>query len=301
MPAERRDKVDRGGDEAVPVTRQCQLLSVNRSTVYYQRQGPKPEDVVLMRCIDEIHLELPFLGRHRMVDELAELDFSVNHKRVQRLMRLMGISAIYRKPRTSLPGCGREHRVFSYLLSGVPIWRPNQVWSTDVTFIPMPAGFAYLVAIMDVYSRKILAWRLGNTLDARLCVEALEAAIEVHGVPEIFNSDQGSTFTSSAFIDVLQANAVRISMDGRGRWIDNVFIERFWRSLKYECVYLHAFDGLKEARQLIADYMAYYNQRRKHTSLKRQRPDDVYNEAMSSRPIPATVHRSGALSSRPCS
>lgn len=294
--------IDRSaGGNKLPVTSQCRLLGVNRSTAYYQPRAREPEEFELIRLIDEIHLARPFLGRHRIVDELLDLGHLVNHKRVQRLMRLMGISAIYRKPRTSQPGYGVGHRVYPYLLSDVQINRPNQVWSLDITYLPMPAGFAYLVAVMDVYSRRILSIRLSNTMDSRFCVEALQDAMDQFGKPEICNTDQGAQFTANAFTSVLEDAGVKISMDGKGRWIDNVFIERFWRSLKYECVYLHSFDNLSEARELIRNYIDYYNRQRKHSSLDRQTPDDVYNAMVDSRPVPPAVHKSGAAGNSPAS
>jgi putative transposase len=227
----------------------------------------------------------------------------VSRKCVQRLMRLMGIEAIYQRPKTSLPGRGSAHRVYPYLLNGVSVERANHVWSADITFIPMAAGFAYLVAIMDVYSRKVLAWRLSNTQSARFCVDALQEALALHGPPEIFNSDQGAQFTSSAFTGVLEAAGVVISMDGRGRWIDNVFIERFWRSLKYEEVYLHAYDDLLQARSGIERYVRYYNRDRKHASLARRTPDSVYAGEAAGLVKPARHPRSAgtALTPRPCS
>ncbi len=288
-------------ENTLPVTRQCRLLSLNRSTVYYEPRDRKPGEFELMRLIDEIHLARPFLGRHRIADELKDKGHVVNHKRVQRLMRIMGITAIYRKPKTSNPGSGNSHRVYPYLLSGVEITRPNQVWSADITYLPMQSGFGYLVAIMDVHSRKILATRLSNTMDTRFCIDALEEALETYGPPEVFNSDQGAQFTSNSFTSVLQVAGAKISMDGQGRWIDNVFIERFWRSLKYECIYLHSFDDLREVRELVKVYLEYYNGKRKHSSLNRQCPDDVYNAAVNSRPVPPAVHKSGAVSGRPCS
>jgi len=216
------------------------------------------------------------LGSRRIIDELEELELLANRTCVQRLMRLMGIEAMYPRPRTSRAGVGAGHRVFPYLLAGVEISRPNQVWAADVTFNPMAAGFAYLVAIMDVFSRKVLAWRLSNTQSPRFFVDAPHESITRYGTPEVFNSDQGSQFTSSAFTSVLEAHGVTISMDGRGRWIDNVFIERFWRSLKYEEVYLHAYDDLSRARRGIEGYVRYYNGRRKHASLGRRTPNRVY-------------------------
>jgi len=271
--------------------------------VYYQPVVTPEREYRLLEAIDKIHTDKPFLGSRRIVDELDELELLANRKCVQRLMRLMGIEAIYPRPRTSRPSAGAGHRVFPYRLAGVEISRPNQVWVADVTFIPMRAGFAYLVAIMDVYSRKVLAWRLSNTQSARFCVDALREAITLFGTPEIFNSDQGSQFTSSAFTSVLEAHGVTISMDGRGRWIDNVFIERFWRSLKYEEVYLHAYDDLSQARRGIEGYVRYYNGSRKHASLGRRTPDRVYAGVAAGLVKPARHPRSTgtAFTPRPCS
>ena len=270
--------------------------------MYYQPVVTPEREYRLLEAIDKIHTDKPFLGSRRIVDELDELELLANRKCVQRLMRLMGIEAIYPRPRTSRPSAGAGHRVFPYRLAGVEISRPNQVWVADVTFIPMRAGFAYLVAIMDVYSRKVLAWRLSNTQSARFCVDALREAITLFGTPEIFNSDQGSQFTSSAFTSVLEAHGVTISMDGRGRWIDNVFIERFWRSLKYEEVYLHAYENLSEARTGIGRYMLYYNGDRKHASLGRKTPDSVYAGTATGSVRPARHPRStAALTPRACS
>ena len=283
-------------DAELPVTRQCELLKVTRSTVYY-RPAPMPEDTLtVMRALVEIHLELPFLGSRKLAIELAKRGLSVNRKRVQRLMGLMGIEAIFPKPRTTRPGFGAGHKVYPYLLGGVEITRPNQVWVSDLTYIPMRAGFAYLVAIMDAYSRRILSWRLSNTADARFCVDALHEALACHGRPEIFNSDQGSTFTSLAFTGVLEEHNVKISMDGKGRWIDNVFIERFWRSLKYEEVYLHAYEDLRQARSGIERYLAYYNHDRAHQSLENLTPEQVYHHPTAEMLVPAIVHRSAQFS-----
>jgi len=285
----------------LPITRQCELLSVSRSSVYYQPVATPEREWRLLEAIDKIHTDRPFLGSRRIVDELEELELSANRKCVQRLMRLMGIEAIYQRPRTSVPGVGGGHRLFPYRLAGVDITRPNQVWATDLTYIPMAAGFGYLVAIMDVFSRKVLAWRLSNTQDARFCVEALQEALALYGTPEVFNSDQGSQFTSRDFTSVLEAQGVTISMDGKGRWIDNVFIERFWRSIKYEEVYLHAYEDLTEARIGIGRYMLYYNGSRKHASLGRKTPDSVYAGTASGFVRPARHPRSAALTPRPCS
>ena len=258
---------------SLPVTRQCQLLSLNRSTVYYQLQGVPEEDLKLMRLIDEIHLKRPFYGSRRVRDNLQDLGYSVNRKKVQRLMRQMGIMALYPKRNTSRPGKG--HKIYPYLLKGLTIDRPNQVWATDLTYIPMAKGFVYVVAIMDWYSRKVLSWRVSNSMDADPCVEALEEAINRYGAPEIFNTDQGSQFTSDAFTGVLKAADIQISMDGKGRWVDNVFVERLWRSLKYEEVYLKAYDTVAEARKGIGNYFRFYNRERRHQSLDRQTPDQV--------------------------
>lgn len=256
--------------------RQCELLGLSRSSLYYERADTPVEDLELMQEIEELHWERPFLGSRQMVQALLrKAGIVVNRKRVQRLMRLMGLEAVYPKPKTSKPG-GAAHRVFPYLLRDVLIDRVNHVWSTDITFIPMRKGFCYLVAIMDVFSRRILSWRVSNTLDTRFCIEALVEALERFGPPEIFNSDQGAQFTSNAFTGVLEAAGVRISMDGKGRWLDNVHIERFWRSVKYEEVYLHAYEDVKTARDGIKRYIGYYNTDRSHSSLHDLTPDEVY-------------------------
>lgn len=277
------------------VARQCDLLTVSRSTYYYAPRAASEGTLAVMRAIDEIHTNRPFLGSRRVVDELADDGWHVNRKRVQRLMRDMEITALYPKPKTSRPGVGAEHTVYPYLLTNVAIERPNQVWAADVTYLPMAAGFAYLVAIMDVFSRKIMSWRVSNTADARFCVDALHEALTTYGPPEVFNSDQGSQFTSRAFTSILEGRGVRISMDGRGRWIDNVFIERFWRSLKYEEVYLHAYETVHHAKTAIGRYMAYYNHARRHASLKKHTPEQAYNSNRATRPIPPTVHPSGTV------
>ena len=280
--------------DELSIARQCSLLGVSRSTYYYEPVQVSTEMLAVMRAIDEIHTHRPFLGSRKIVGELEDREMRVNRKCVQRLMRLMGITAIYPKPKTSKPGSGLEHRIFPYLLNGLEIDRPNVVWSSDITYIPMAAGFAYLVAIMDVHSRRILSWRLSNTPDARMCVEALEEALVRFGRPEIFNTDQGSQFTSTAFTSVLEEAGVRISMDGKGRWIDNVFIERFWRSVKYEEVYLHAYDNVRAAKNGIGRYIEYYNTARRHASLDRQTPEQAYNQA-TVRPFRPTVEPSEAM------
>ena len=258
----------------LPVIRQCELLELNRSTFYYQASPVSSEDLELMRRIDEMHLERPFYGSRRIRDWLQDEDHDVNRKRVQRLMRQMGIMAVYPKPKTSRPGKG--HKIYPYLLRGMTVHRPNQAWAADITYLPMARGFLYLVAIIDWHSRKVLAWRVSNTLDSDFCVEALEEALRRYGAPEIFNTDQGAQFTSYAFTDVLKDAGVAISMDGKGRWIDNVFIERLWRSVKYEEVYLHAYETAAEARAALRRHFRFYNAERRHQSLNRQTPDQVY-------------------------
>ena len=262
-------------DHDLPITRQCAALGVARSTVYYRRQPVSDTDHRLMQRIDALHLERPFLGSRRIADALTdERGLAINRKRIQRLMRAMGITALYPKPRLSRPAPG--HRIYPYRLRGLTIDRPNQVWASDITYLPMARGFLYLVAVMDWYSRKVLAWQVSNTLDDTFCVDALQRAIARYGRPEIFNTDQGSQFTGRAFTGVLEAHTITISMDGRGRWMDNVFIERLWRSVKYEEVYLKAYDSGREAKAGLADYVAFYNAKRHHQGLDRATPDQVY-------------------------
>ena len=226
-------------EHELPKTRRCALLDIARSSAYYRREPVSEADLAVMRLVDEIHLELPFYGTRRMRDELEERGHTVNRKRVQRLMRLMDLRALYPRRRTSQPGKG--HKIYPYLLRGLSIERANQVWATDISFIPMAKGFMYLVAIMNWHSRRVLSWRVSNTMDTDFCTEALEEALQRFGAPEIFNTDQGAQFTSEAFTDVLKDHGIKISMDGKGRWIDNVFVERLWRSVKYENLYLHAY------------------------------------------------------------
>jgi len=263
---------------ALPITRQAQLLGISRSNVYYTPVAASAEDLRQMRRIDELHLEFPFAGSRMLRDLLAQEGFSVGRKHVATLMRRMGIEAIYRRKNTSRPH--PDHVIFPYLLRKLTIDRPNQVWAADISYIPMARGFVYLVAIIDWFSRKVLAWRLSNSMAADFCVEALEEAIAKYGAPEIFNTDQGAQFTCTEFIAVLKAHDIRISMDGKGRWRDNVFVERLWRSVKYEEVYLHAYDGVASARSGIARYMAFFNTRRPHTALDRRTPDDVYFDSL---------------------
>lgn len=258
------------------VTRQCALLALPRSTFYYRPAGTPPQDLALMRRLDELHLAHPWMGSRSLRDQLQRVGIAVSRDRVRRLMRKMGINAVYRKPRTTIPE--QAHTVYPYLLRELSIDRPNQVWAADITYIPMARGFLYLVAVMDWHSRKVLAWRLSNTMTAEFCVEALEEALSRYGTPEIFNTDQGSQFTSEAFTAVLKATGVAISIDSKGRWTDNVFIERLWRSVKYEEVYLRAYDTVAEARVGLRGYFIFYNAERTHQSLGRLTPDEVYFE-----------------------
>lgn len=257
------------------VRRQCELLRVSRSGLYYEPVPTSPEELALMRRIDEVHLKHPFYGSRKLSDVLRKEGREANRKRVQRLMRLMSLEALVPKPNTSKPH--PEHAVYPYLLRGLTISRVNQVWATDITYIPMEAGFLYLVAIMDWYSRRVLSWRLSNTLDSNFCVDALEEALERFGPPTIFNTDQGAQFTADAFTKPLRDRGIAISMDGKGRCLDNVFVERLWRSLKYEEVYLHAYDSVAEARTGIRRYLAFYNDERPHQALGYQTPAAFYS------------------------
>ena len=257
------------------VVKQCKLLSVTRSTYYYRTSGESDLNLELMRLIDEQYLKTPFYGHRQMTRHLRREGYAVSRTRIGRLMKLMGLSAIYQKPNTSIPN--KQHKVYPYLLRGLAIDRPNQVWCADISYIPMPRGFLSLVAIMDWVTRKVLSWRLSNTMEADFCVEALEEAFQHYGQPEIFNTDQGSQFTSDEFISALQQHLdIRISMDGKGRWMDNVMIERLWRSLKYECVYLNAFETGSEVRQGLKNWIDFYNTRRPHSSLDDKTPDEAY-------------------------
>lgn len=268
----RKAMIDRA--QALPVTKQCQLVQVSRSSIYYRPVSVSEEDDQLMRVIDEIHLKRPFLGSRRIRDELIDQGHQVNRKKVRRLMQKMGIRAIYPRPSTSRPSKG--HRIYPYLLRDLEITRPNQVWATDITYLPMARGFLYLVAIMDWSSRKVLSYRISNTMESDFCVEALQEALRRYGKPEIFNTDQGAQFTSEAFTGALKAAGISISMDGKGRWVDNVFVERLWRSLKYEEVYLKAYKNTREARAGIGSYFEYYNGDRRHQGLDRLTPDEAY-------------------------
>lgn len=257
---------------------QCRLLSINRSGFYYQSKGETPLNLKLMRLIDEQFLKTPFYGSRQMARYLSREGYCVGRHRVRRLMRLMGIEAIYQKPRTSLSH--PAHKKYPYLLKDMDINRSNQVWCTDITYIPIKRGFLYLVAIMDWHSKKVLSWRLSNTMDTHFCIEALEEALSKYGAPEIFNTDQGSQFTSSDFTGVLNEHGIKISMDGKGRWIDNVFIERLWRSLKYECVYLKSFETGQEARKEIGAWMKFYNTERPHSVFDGLTPKEMYYQDM---------------------
>ena len=263
-------------DHELPLSRQCELLGLARSTAYYQPLPLSEADLLLMRRIDERHLKWPFLGSRRLRNLLRAEGFAVGRKHVATLMRKMGIAAIYRKPRTSIPGTGTAHRVYPYLLRGLVIERPNQVWAADITYIPMAKGFLYLVAIQDWASRKVLAWRTSNTLTTDFCLEALREALTKYGSPEIFNTDQGAQFTDGEFTAVLAAKGIRISMDGKGRWADNVFVERLWRSLKYEEVFLNAYGSIAEAKRRIGVWFDFHNRTRPHQGLDDLTPDAVY-------------------------
>ena len=258
----------------LPIIRQARLLELSRSSVYYLPEPSCEADLKLMRRIDELHLELPFAGSRMLRDLLRKEGFAVGRKHVATLMRKMGIEALYQKPKTSRRH--PAHPVFPYLLRKLSITRPNHVWAADITYIPMARGYVYLVAIVDWAARRVLAWRLSNTLAADFCIEALHEAIAKYGVPEIFNTDQGSQFTDADFIAVLREHGIAISMDGKGCWRDNVFVERLWKTIKYEEVYLHAYATVSEARERLAAYLEFYNRRRPHRSLDGRTPDDVY-------------------------
>lgn len=257
------------------VTQQCALLNISRSSWYRPECPESGRNLELMRVVDELFLDEPYLGSRQMRKRLRRLGYEVGRHRVRRLMRLMGLAAVYQRPRTSVPHPQRS--VYPYLLRGMAITRPNQVWCADITYIPMRRGFLYLVAVMDWHSRKVLSWRLSNTLDADFCVAALEEAIERYGTPEIFNTDQGCQFTSFGFTGLLKDNNIRISMDGRGCWRDNIMVERLWRTLKYENIYLHAYETGSEARIGIGAWLDRYNRIRGHSSLDDYTPDEVYN------------------------
>ena len=258
----------------LPIKRQAEALEISRSTVYYQPRQVSQSDLWLMRQIDELHLNYPFAGSRMLRDLLGQQGLAVGRRHIRSLMRRMAIEAIYRRPNTSKPGPG--HRIYPYLLRGLAVTRPNLVWAMDITYIPMARGFVYLAAVVDWFSRRVLAWKLSITMEAAFCIEALEDALSMNEKPEIFNTDKGSQFTSEAFTARLKQAGIRISMDGKGRWRDNVFVERIWRSIKYEEVYLHAYASVAEARASLGRYIDFYNTRRPHSSLKAQTPDQVY-------------------------
>jgi len=256
------------------IVKQCDLVRISRSSFYYEGKGESEFNLELMRLIDERFMETPYYGSRLMAKHLRRQGYIVGRKRVRRLMRKMGLQAVYQRPKTSKPH--PEHRVFPYLLRDLTIDRPRQVWCADITYIPLHRGYLYLVAIMDWYSRRVLAWRLSNTLDASFCTEALDEALSLYGPPEIMNTDQGSQFTSLEFTETLKEAGVRISMDGRGRWMDNIFIERLWRTLKYESVYLHELATGSQAREVIGHWVTLYNDERPHSSLDDKTPTEAY-------------------------
>jgi putative transposase len=262
------------GDHELPIARQAKALGVARSSVYYKPRPVSAEGLKLMRRMDELHLEYPFAGARMLRDLVKREGVVVGRRHVATLMKCMGIEAIYRRPNTSKPAPG--HKIYPYLLRGVKIERPNQVWATDISYIPMRRGFVYLAAVVDVFSRRVLAHRVSITLEVDFCVEALEEALAKHGKPEIFNTDQGSQFTSIDFTSVLLDAKIAISMDGKGAWRDNVFVERLWRSVKYEEVYLKGYDSVSEARASIGRYLAFYNGGRPHSSLDARTRDEAY-------------------------
>ncbi len=266
--------IDKSHD--LSVVQQCQALNLSRSSVYYQPRPESPENLALMRRMDELHLELPFHGSRGLKKQLRREGLKAGREHIARLMRVMGIHAIYRKPNSSKRH--PKHPVYPYLLRNLTIERSNHVWAADITYIPMRRGFVYLFAVMDWASRRVLSWRVSNTLATDFCLEALQEAMHRHGTPEIFNTDQGCQFTSMEFTGLLKQNCIAISMDGKGCWRDNVFVERLWKSVKYEEVYLYAYDNVTEVKQGLARYFTFYNQRRSHTALDDKTPDEFYFE-----------------------
>ncbi len=264
--------IDRG--HKLSLTHQAAVLGISRGSLYYSACPVPPAELVIMRRIDELHLDYPFAGSRMLRDLLRGEGIEIGRDQVTTMMRRMAIEAVYRRPHTSKPAEG--HKVFPYLLRGVAIERPNQAWAMDITYIPMAHGFVYLAAVMDWFSRRVLAWRVSISMEVDFCLDAVDEALARHGRPEIFNTDQGSQFTSAAFTGLLSENAIRISMDGRGSWRDNVFIERLWRSVKYEEVYLRAYDSVAEARSSLGLYLGFYNRKRPHSSLDGRTPDHVY-------------------------
>jgi putative transposase len=264
--------IDRAHD--LPISKQAEVLNISRGSVYYLPRPVSAADLAIMRRFDRLHLEFPFAGSRMLRGLLAAEGCKIGRRHVKTLMRRMGIEALYRRPRTTKPEPG--HRIYPYLLRGIEITRPNQVWAMDITYIPMARGFVYLAVVLDWFSRRVLSWRVSITMEAAFCVETLEDALGRHGKPEIFNTDQGSQFTGAAFTGVLIDNGIAISMDGKGAWRDNVFVERLWRSVKYEEVYLRAYESVSDARGLIGCYLDFYNRRRPHSSLDGMTPDQAY-------------------------
>jgi putative transposase len=264
--------IDRG--HKLPLIHQAAVLGISRGSLYYSACSVPAAELAIMRRIDELHLDYPFAGSRMLRDLLRGEGIAIGRDQVTTMMRRMAIEAVYRRPHTSKPADG--HKVFPYLLRGMAIERPNQVWAMDITYIPMAHGFVYLAAVMDWFSRRVLTWRVSITMEVDFCLDAVDEALARHGRPEIFNTDQGRQFTSAAFTGVLSDNAIRISMDGRGSWRDNVFVERLWRSVKYEEVYLRAYDSVVEARSSLGGYLAFYNRKRPHSSLDGRTPDQVY-------------------------
>ncbi len=261
-------------EHELSITKQAKALRISRGSVYYLRRPVSATDLEIMRLLDRLHLDFPFAGSRMLQGLLAAEGCKVGRRHVKTLMKRMGIEALYRRPRTTKPEPG--HRIYPYLLRGMEIVRPNQVWAMDITYIPMARGFVYLAVVLDWFSRRVLSWRVSITMEAAFCVETLEDALALHGKPDIFNTDQGSQFTGTAFTGVLTDNGIAISMDGKGAWRDNVFVERLWRSVKYEEVYLRAYDSVSEARASIGRYLNFYNGRRPHSSLDGVTPDQAY-------------------------
>ena len=261
-------------EHKLPIKRQAEVLGISRGTAYYKPRPVSEQDLLLMRRLDELHLNYPFAGSRLLRDLLRQQGVNVGRLHIGTLMKKMGIEAIYRRPNTSKPAPG--HRIYPYLLRNLAVTRPNQAWAMDISYIPMARGFVYLAAVVDWFSRKILSWKLSITMDVSFCLEAVEEALSMNEKPEIFNTDQGSQFTSEAFTEQLRKNEIAISMDGKGCWRDNVFVERIWRTIKYEEVYLRAYDSVHEARTFLGRYIEFYNRTRPHTSLKGKTPDQVY-------------------------
>jgi putative transposase len=264
--------IDRGHD--LPLFRQADLLQLGRSSLYYAPRPVPAADLAIMRRIDAVHLDYPFAGSRMLRDLLRGEGVAIGRDRVTTMMRRMGIKALYRRPNTSKPAPG--HKIYPYLLRGITIERPNQVWAMDITYIPMARGFVYLTAVMDWFSRRVLAWRLSITMEVEFCLEAVEEALAKYGRPDIFNTDQGSQFTSAPFTGLLLENGIAISMDGRGAWRDNIFIERLWRSVKYEEVYVRAYDNVGEARASLGRYLDFFNSKRPHSGLDARTPEQAY-------------------------